>query len=158
LLFFNKGGSKYEIKCCNILRNRQSSSSNGIIFAYGNTMIENSCILENTATCIFYAYSSYTITVTNCTVDKTSSYGSFKIQNTFTKSFIHGLNHLLTQNCNAEYDSIGTLTAVPYVPSPTKKEFRYTFKNNCEDRISISFSIIWLLMFAFIYPNPSVNY
>jgi hypothetical protein len=122
-LLFNREGSKYEMRCCNILRNSQGTSSNGIIYAYGNTMIENSCILENTATYVFYlTSSSYSITLSKCTVDETTNNRNLIIQNTITKSFIHGLNHISTQNCNAEHDSIGTLSAIPYVPSPTKKK------------------------------------
>jgi hypothetical protein len=145
-LYFNKGGSKYEMKCCNILRNSQGTTSNGIIYATGNTMIKDSCILENTATCIFYVTSpSYSITLSNCTVDKTTNNRNLIIQNIVNKSFIHGLNHLSTQNCNAEYDSIGTLSAIPFVSSPTKKLFYYSCKrNDILSRISDFFSLDWL--------------
>jgi hypothetical protein len=152
-IYFNKENSKYEIKCCNILRNSQVSSSCGIIYVPGNTMIEDSCILENTANCIFYVWSSSTLTLSNCTVDKTSYYGSFKTQNTVTKSFILGLNHMSTQNCHSEYDSAGTLTAIPFISHPTKKVNCYTF-NHCQARISDIFSLTWVLLVAFIHPNP----
>jgi predicted nucleic acid binding AN1-type Zn finger protein len=104
-------------KSCNILRNTQVSSSEGTIKSDGNLMIEDSCILGNTATNIFYAYSSYIITLSlsNCTVDKTSNNGYLTTQNTVTKSFILGLNNMSTQNCHSEYDSAGDLTAVPYI-------------------------------------------
>jgi hypothetical protein len=46
-------GANYEIKSCNILRNTQVSSSCGTILTYGNLMIEDSCILENSAIYIF---------------------------------------------------------------------------------------------------------
>jgi hypothetical protein len=84
--------AKYNIKSCNILRNTQSSTSEGTIYTRGNTMIEDSCILENEATCIFYvSSSSYTITISNCTVDSTSNNGYLTIKNTVTQSFILGL-------------------------------------------------------------------
>jgi hypothetical protein len=106
-------GAKYEIKSCNILRNTQGSlDSEGTIYAYGNVMIEDSCILENEATYVFRQYSSYTITLSNCTVDSTSNNGYLTTQNTITKSFIHALNHMSTQNCHSEYDSVGTLTPI----------------------------------------------
>jgi hypothetical protein len=125
-IMFYRGGAKSEIKCCNILRNTEVSlNKRGTIHTAGNTMIEGSCILENNATYIFYQHSSYTITLSNCTVDKTTRYGSLIIQNTVTKSFIHGLNHLSTRNCHSEYGSTGYLTAIPYVSPPTKKEFCY---------------------------------
>jgi hypothetical protein len=161
-LQFDRGGPKYEIKCCNILRNTQDTSSWGLIYAYGSLNIKDCCILENKATYIFYANNHpYIITLSNCTVDKTSSYGSFIIQNTITKSFIHGLHHISTQNCNAKYDLVGTLSAIPYVPSPTKKEFCYYYTckmNHCQGKIGVFFSITWMLLVAFIHPNPSVDF
>jgi hypothetical protein len=161
-IWCNNGGTKYEIKCCNVLRNAQVNyNSCGTIFARGNLMIEDSCILENTAACIFYQESSsYTITLSNCTVDSTSKYGTVITQKTVTKSFIHGLNHLSTQNCHAQYDSAGTLTAIPYVLQSTKKTFCYYYKchtNHCQARISDSFPLIYLFIVTFIYPNPSDN-
>jgi hypothetical protein len=91
-------GAKHEIKSCNILRNTQGNlGSRGTIATYGNTMIEDSCILENTATYIFYQVSSsYRITLSNCTVDSTSNNGYLTTQNTVTKSFILALNHMST--------------------------------------------------------------
>jgi hypothetical protein len=116
-------GAKYEIKNCNILRNIQGSlDSEGTIYAYGNLMIEDSCILENEATYVFRQYSSYTITLSNCTVDSTSNNGYLTTQNTITKSFIHALNHISTQNCHSEYDSVGTLTPIM---QPSKKQVHY---------------------------------
>jgi hypothetical protein len=151
-IYFNTGGAKYEMKSCNILRNIQGSSSNGLIHTYGITTIEDSCILENTATNIFWAYSSYAITLSNCTVDKTSRTGTLYIQNIVTKSFILGLNHMSTQNCHSEYDSAGYLTAIPYVSQKTKKLFYYT--HNCHDRISELFSNNFLFIVMFIHSNP----
>jgi hypothetical protein len=127
-IYFWGTAANYEIKSCNILRNTQVSNSYGTIRSDENLMIKDSCILENTATNIFYAYSSYIITLSNCTVDKTSKYGSLIIQNTVTKSFILGLNHMSTQNCHSEYDSAGYLTVVPYIPTRSfeKEVYRCT--------------------------------
>jgi hypothetical protein len=156
---FCNGGAKCEIKSCNILRNTQSSTSYATIFTNGILNIDDSCILENTATTIFYSSSSsYPITLTNCTVDKTTNNGYLTIRNTVTKSFILGLNHLSTQNCHSKYDSIGNLTPISYVPNPTKKEYCYTSKNCFQGRTSIFFSIIWMLLFTFIHPNPFGGY
>jgi hypothetical protein len=152
-IWFNRGGAKYEIKYCNILRNTQVSTSYGIIITTGILNIEDSCILENTAANIFHSSSSsYPITLTNCTVDKTTNNGYLTIRNTVTKSFFLGLNHMSTQNCHSEYDSVGTLTAIPFVSNPTKREFCYT----CQGRVSILFSLIQMFVFTFIHPNPSV--
>jgi hypothetical protein len=110
-IMLTNSGAKFEIKSCNILRNTQGSlNSEGTICANGNLMIYDSCILENNATYIFRQGSSYIITVLNCTVDSTSFYGNFNTQNTVTKSFILALKHMSTQNCHAEYDSVGSLT------------------------------------------------
>jgi hypothetical protein len=152
---FNQN-AKYEMKYCNFLRN--DSTSYGIIHTPRNWMIEDSCILDNLATCIFNIWSS-TLTLSNCTVDKTTSSGSLTIKNTVTKSFIHGLNHVSTQNCHSEYDSAGILTAVPYVSSPTKKVFCYTYKiNDYQARVSDFFSFNCVYMIIFIHPNPSIYY
>jgi predicted outer membrane repeat protein len=108
-IWLNREVAEYEIKSCNILRNSQVSSTYGIIYTNGNLKIEDSCILENTATVIFYQNQSfYTITLSNCTVDKTSSYGNIITQNTVTKSFILTLNHMSTLNCHSGYDFVGT--------------------------------------------------
>jgi hypothetical protein len=156
-IYTNNDYAKYEMKCCNVLRNTQiGPNSGGIISICGNMKIEDSCILENNANYIFYSFSSsYIFTLSNCTVDKTTSTGGFIIQNTVTKSFIHALNHMSTQNCNVEYDSAGTLTAIPYVSDPTKKEFCYTSKMNlCQARISDFFSLTWVFIVNFIHSNP----
>jgi hypothetical protein len=125
---FASGGAKYEIKSCNILRNTQSSSSQGIIATWGNTNIEYSCILENNAYYIFYqGNSNYRITLSNCTADGTSNNGYLTIQKTVTKSFILALNHMSTQHCYSEYDSAGTITHIMPLSSSLKKQMlRYS--------------------------------
>jgi hypothetical protein len=156
-IVLNKGDAKYEIKCCNILRNTQVElGSYGTIYTNGNLIIKDSCIFENTANNIFYqGSSSYTITLSNCTVDKATCNQNLNTQNTVTKSFIHGLNHISTQNCPSEYDSAGTLTAIPYFSYPTKKLFCYTMKMClCQARISDFFSLHCLFIFTFIHPDP----
>jgi hypothetical protein len=158
---FDGGGSKCEIKSCNILRNTQGNlDSEGIILIGRDLLIENSCILENKATYIFRQQSSsYTITLRNCTVDSTSSSGNFIIQNTVTKSFILALNHLSTQNCFSEYDSAGTLTPIIQSSSSSKKQkLCYTGKGifflfpNGD-----FFSLFSILIFNFIHPYASVS-
>jgi hypothetical protein len=144
-IYFSRSTSKHEIKCCNILRNTQVSPSTwGTIYTNGNLMIEDSCILENNATYDFYASSSSTIT--------DSYYGSFNKQIIATKSFIHALNHVSTQNCASEYDSVGILTVIG---TPTNKVFRYTYNCNCQAGISELISLTYLFMVTFIHPHPS---
>jgi hypothetical protein len=154
-VYFNKGGSKHEMICCNVLRNTQGSNSNGVIESYGTLVIKDSCILENTANYIYYVYSSYSITLSNCTVDKTKCNQNLIIQNTVTKSFILGLDHMSTLNCQAEYDSAGTLTAIPSY-TQTKKIFCNTYFH-CQARISDFFSLAWVLIVTFIHPNPQLS-
>jgi hypothetical protein len=100
-------GARFEIKSCNTLRNTQGNlDSQGTIFTTGNLNIYDSCILQNTANKIFFQYSSScTITLTNCTVDKTSNNGYLTIRNTVRKSFTLELNHMSIRNCHSEYDS-----------------------------------------------------
>jgi hypothetical protein len=155
------GNINIEFKSCNILRNTQGTlSSGGTIYTHDNINILDSCILENKATYIFnQASSSYTITLSNCTVDSTSYNQKLVIQSTATKSFIHALNHMSTLNCNSEYDSVGTLTAIIQSPSPSKKPiicFTYG-KILCQPRVFdfVSFSIIFI--FNFIHPSPSCD-
>jgi hypothetical protein len=156
-IYFNKANAKYEMKSCNILRNTQVNlNDHGTFRLYGNLMIKDSCILENNANYIFNsASSSYTFTLSNCTIDKTTiSNGILTIQNTATKSFIHALNHMSTLNCNSEYDSAGTLTPIIQTPSSSKKSMYYcTYKiffnqPNLRDIISI----INVFLFNFIHP------
>jgi hypothetical protein len=136
---FGYGSTKYEMKSCNVLRNTQGSGSYGIIYANGITNIEDSCIIENTATYIFYSTSSsYPITLINSTVDKTTNNGYLTTKNTVTKSFILGLNHISTRNCYSEYDSAGYLTVIS-----AKKKICYTF-NYCHSRISDLITLPWI--------------
>jgi hypothetical protein len=125
-IYLATGGAKYEIKSCNILRNTQGVlGSEGTVYTNGNLNIEDSCILENKATNIFYqANTNYRTTISNCTVDSTSNNGYLTIQNTVTKSFILALNHISTRNCHSEYDSAGTLTPIIQTPSSSKKQIQ----------------------------------
>jgi hypothetical protein len=152
----NYDGAKYEIKSCNIIRNTQGDlSSLGTIYTSGNLMIEDCCILENTANCIFYSTSSsYTFTLSNCTVDKTTCNQNLIKQSTVTKSFILVLHHISTLNCHSEHDSAGSLTAIPHVSNPTNRAITCLY----QARISDFFSFICLFMFTFIHSNPSVCY
>jgi hypothetical protein len=146
LLRFASGGAKYEIKSCNILRNTQGSSSEGTIATWGNTNIEYSCILENNANYIFFQASSYTITISNCTVDRISNNGYLTIQNTVTKSFIFAFNHMSTQHCHSEYDSVGTISHIIPLSSSSKKQM---LQYSCNEFFSQS-SLIDFFLLTFI--------
>jgi hypothetical protein len=159
-IFSSTTGSIEEIKYCNILRNTQGSlSTGGTITSYGNLKIEDSCILENKADRIFNQGSSYTITLSNCTVDSTSNNGKLTIKNTVTKSFVHALNHMSTQNCNALYDSVGTLNPIIQTPTSSEKQklcFTYV---NCfyQSQQRIFFSLLSVFLFTFIHLDISYD-
>jgi hypothetical protein len=157
-MYFHQTGAKYEMKSCNILRNTQGTlGTEGTIYANGNLVIKDSCILENTATYIFCVQSSsYTITLSNSTVDKTSNNGYLTTQNTVTKSFILALNHMSTRNCHSEYDSAGILTPNLHTPSSSKQvrcftHVKYIYQPLIEDVTSF----INILIFNFIHPYVS---
>jgi hypothetical protein len=156
IISFDRSSPKYEIKSCNIIRNIQGAPANdGLIRMYGNTVIENSCVLENTANYIFLTYSSSTTTLSNCTVDSTSNNGCLTIRNTVTKSFILALNHMSTKNCHSEYDSAGYLTPIIQTPSPSKKQKIYY---SCEQRNFVPLTNVLILIFNFIYPYDFGNH
>jgi hypothetical protein len=154
-------GAKYEIKNCNILRNSQvTANSYGMISTWGNTVIEDSCILENKATPTFYQQSSsYKITLSNCTVDTTSNNGHLIMLNTATKSFIFALNHMSTQNCHSGYDIVGYLTPItPHPPSSNKQIHCYTGqKYRLQLRDEDIVSLISTLIFNFIHLEASLG-
>jgi hypothetical protein len=150
-------GTKHEIKSCNILRNTQGTlGTEGTIATWGTMMIEDSCILENKATNIFYvSSSSYTITLSNCTVDSTSNNGCLTTRNTVTKNFILALNHISTRNCHSEYDSAGTLTPNIQTPYSSKKQRLYCSCDcllNWHQQGNIT-SFASILVFNFINPR-----
>jgi hypothetical protein len=158
---FLTGNANCEMKSCNIIRNTQCTLSlHGTFNVCDNLMIEDSCILENKANRIFYQHhSSCTITLSNCTVDSTSYNQNLVTKNTVTKSFIHALKHMSTQNCHSEYDSAGTLTPIIQSPSPSKKQKLYF---SCEkflyqSQLRIFFSLLNVFIFNFIHLNTSDN-
>jgi hypothetical protein len=160
-IYLRSSGANYEIKSCNILRNTQGNpGAFGTIYALGNLMIEDSCILANTATYIFcQRHSNYRITLSNCTVDSTSNNGYLIIQNTVTKGFILALNHMSNLICHADYDSIGTLTPItPLPPSPTKQMICFTYGNFYNQfQLRYLFSLISIFVFNFIHLDVSID-
>jgi hypothetical protein len=117
-------------------------------------MIMDSCILENKATYIFYQSSSYTFTLSKCTVDTTSNNGYLTAQNTVTKSFILALYHMSTQNCYAEFNYKGMQIVLiqPSFPSMEEKHC-YTWKKFFhQPRLRDVISLTSILVFNFIYP------
>jgi hypothetical protein len=153
-----RSGAKYEVISCNVLRNTDTTSSRGTFYTYGNVLFEDSCILENKATYIFrFGSSSYTVTLSNCTIDSTSNNGNVVMTKTVTKSFIHALNHMSTRDCHSEYDSAGTLTPIIQTPSSTKYIRYYTCMRLFYQRPQVDLiSLISFLIFNFIHPYASI--
>jgi hypothetical protein len=151
----------FEIKSCNIIRNTQGSlGSEGTIATCGDLFVEDSCILENKASRIFYqGSSSYRIIISNNTVDSTSNNGYFIIRSTVSKSFIHALNHMSTRNCHSEYDYAGTLTA--FIQSPSSKKQIHCYTCECFfDRFSqVNFvSLSSVFIFNFIHQSSTIDF
>jgi hypothetical protein len=118
IIWFSGSSSPFYIDTCNVLNNKQTSSSSGIIFAQGNLLIKDSCILGNSEEkTIFYAYTSSSITVSNCTFDNNRCVGNVTFINTIKSSFINPLSHIATERCDSYFDSYGTLTVKISVPS-----------------------------------------
>jgi hypothetical protein len=141
------GNAKRDIKCCNIIRNTQVYVESGLIYAGTNLTIEDSCIIEDNASYYFEPSSSgYTITLSNCTVDKTTKIGKLTIQNTVTKSFILTLYHISTQNCHAEYTFA--------IPHPNKRLFYYSCQNY-QYILSDFFTLTRMFIISFIHSDPS---
>jgi hypothetical protein len=154
-IWLDRGGANFEIKNCNILRNTQGSlDTHGTILTSEKLIISDSCILENIANRIFHQVSSsYTTTLSNCTVDKTTYNQNLVTQNTVTKSFILALNHISTQNCHSQYDSVGYLTPIIQTPSPSKKQIRCCTCGNFFDlpQQKNIVSLISVFIFNFIH-------
>jgi hypothetical protein len=118
---FYRSGSTHLIDACNIINNKQTSSSSGTIYASTNIIIKDSCIIgNNEGKTVFYT-SSYKITVSNCTVDNNRYSGSVIFTKTAERSFIHALSHIVTRICDSNFDSYGTLTAKPNIPSRSSR-------------------------------------
>ena len=133
-------GSTQIISTSNIINNKQDdSSTQAIIFTYGNLCINESCIIgNNEGYKVFYENggSSYQIKIINCTLDNnimtsTRYTGSFTIISSKQYSFINALTHIVTEKCDSFLDSYGTLTAAPNIPAkhPKRTKNRNTYFN-----------------------------
>jgi hypothetical protein len=142
--------SKSEIICCNILRNTQvNDTTEGIVRSRGEMTIKDSCILENSGGYIFYTDSLSSITLFNCTVDNTTNNGNLTLQSIAMSRFIHKLDHLSTELCSAEYDSVGPVCKNIIIHYSCKRFF-------CQPHLSDVFKIISIFIFNFIHPNTTV--
>jgi hypothetical protein len=123
---YNSGSSStHRIDTCNIINNKQTTTTQGTIYAYTNILFKDSCILGNDEgkTFFYFSSSSHKITVSNCTIDNTrySGGGSAIFTKSIERSFIQALSHIVTRICDSNFDSYGTLTAKPIVPSRSSR-------------------------------------
>ena len=113
--------------------------TNGVLsvmpsFAYAEIFIKDSCIRGNKGKTVFYAYSSNTITISNSTIDDdifTSgrTYRSVTVNKTLEITFINALSYIVTQICDSYFDSYGTLTVNPNIPSRSSLYLIFTNLN-----------------------------
>jgi hypothetical protein len=126
-IFLSSSSSTQLIDKCNILNNNQTSTSSsyGTIYTEVSLFIKDSCILGNNKGYNVFSCSgspSAKITISNCTIDNdTISNGRYSgtltISKTNERIFINALSHIVTQLCDSYFDSYGTLTGKPNVPS-----------------------------------------
>ena len=99
----------YKMISCNIINNSQTDSNYGLIDAWEETTIENSCILNNSGNPIIWAEDIRKTTLTNCSIDfGSSTSGSVSIKNRPAKSFTNALIHFSTFRCSDSYQKIAT--------------------------------------------------
>jgi hypothetical protein len=151
-LYFSS--STHLIDTCNIINNKQTTTTYGTIYAYANILIKDSCILGNDEgkTLFYVDYSSCKITVSNCTVDNNRYSGSVIFTKTAEHSFIHALSHIVTRICDSYFDSYGTLTMKPNIPS---RSSRCLMSCNYKRPMIDGLMIIQLLFILILFPsNP----
>jgi hypothetical protein len=155
--------SSHRIDTCNIMNNKQNSSSYGTISSWSNLFIKDSCILgNNEGKAVFYqSISSNKITISNCTIDDdiftNGRYsGSVTVIKTITKSFINALSHIVTQHCDSYFDSYGTLSAKPNSPSIIS---HCIMSYNCQrPMIDALRNLQFLFLLTFLPSNPAKDY
>jgi hypothetical protein len=149
------------IDTCNILKNNQGGTSDGIIYTNANLHIKDCCILGNGEGKVVFCQhsSSCIITISNCTIDDDiksgRTYGSVTINKTIQFAFIHALSHIATQSCDSYFDSYGTLTAKPIVPS---KKSLCLMSCICKHPMNYPFRSIEFLFLFLILPYDTTIY
>jgi len=153
-LQLEQGSAFKEINRCNVLRNtQQNTNTYGTIYSYGNLDIKSSCILDNSAKYDFYAYNSYTITITDCTRDTNKeTYGSVTIKETPAQSFINALIHTQAEHCVAQFDSVGDLTIEIQI---TKRTLSKCSCKNTKPTIDMLTYLTYVFLVSFLPTNPS---
>jgi hypothetical protein len=161
IAFGSNSVSSQLIGTCNVLNNKQTESSYGIIYANANLLIKDSCILGNDKNNkVFHEdHSSCKITISNCTIDDDiftngRYYGSVTVNKTIENSFINALSHISTRNCDSFFDSYGTLTAKPNVPSRKSRNFMSCI---CKCSMIDLLRIIQFIFLLTMFPSNLTN-
>ncbi|HPW67796.1 MAG TPA: hypothetical protein PLS84_12045, partial [Salinivirgaceae bacterium] len=103
-------GSSHCIDACNIINNDQTATDYGTFIVEASLLVKDSCILgNNKENKVFYAISSKTITISNCTIDDdifTSSryFGNVTVNKTIERTFNISLSHIATQGCDSYFE------------------------------------------------------
>jgi hypothetical protein len=93
---------------CNVIKNSQTDTSEGVITFYESTEVEGTCILQNYGPIILYN-SGRTVSLSNCVTDFGSqTYGAFNIKNVPATTFINSLTHFASAECEAIYGVTNT--------------------------------------------------
>jgi predicted outer membrane repeat protein len=162
-IVLDRVGSSQSINTCNIINNKQTSSSYGTIYVYANVFIKDSCILGNNENYKVFSedYSSCKITLSNCTIDddiftRGRYYGSVTVIKPITKSFINALSHIATQRCDSYFDSYGTLSVKPNTPSKTLRCL-ISCNNICPMNDLLRY-IQFIFLLTFLPSDPAKGY
>jgi hypothetical protein len=153
-IWFSTSDYSQLIDTCNILNNEQTSySTYGTIVTYGNLFIKDSCILgNNKGKKVFYASSSYMITISNCTIDddiisKTRYVGSFTVNKTIERTFSNAFSHIAPQGCDSY------ITLKPKVPSQSSRYL--IFYNIKKTIINTLRNMQFIFLYTFLPSDPS---
>jgi hypothetical protein len=158
--YLDRTGSSHSIDSCNIINNKQTSTSYGTFYVYANVLIKDSCILGNNENYKVFYVNSGKITISNCTFDDDiftngRNYGSVTVIKTIEKTFIHALSHIATYHCDSYFDSYGTLTVKLNV---TSENPRYLIScNNERPIIDALRNIRFLFLLTFLPSYPIIS-
>jgi hypothetical protein len=168
-IILGDSGTSMTIDTCNILNNIQTDYSSNEISFYVHTylLIKDSCVLgNNQGKRVFHVTTSGKVTLSNCTIDddifsKTRYSGSVTITKMIERTFINALLHISTQKCDSYFDSYGTLTAKPNVPTQRTKHpcFGYFMSYVCKKPTIDPLMIMKCIFLLTMLPSdPSSGY
>jgi hypothetical protein len=159
--YHHNSDSSQCIDTCNVINNKQTTSTYGTFYLYANLLIKDSCIIGNNKKNIVFYVSSGKMTISNCTIDDNiftngRYYGTVTVIKTITNTFINALSHIATQHCDSFFDSYGTLIGKTNVPH---KNLRYLMScNNKFPFIDSLENVQFVFLYTFLTFDPTNNY